>query len=137
MNTRTNNIDELIIDYYRFLQERDRAGLLNLLADNIEVTCHGQIDQLPWAGKFYGIDGFDQFFSIIRKYLDVVEVEITDSISDRNKVINQCQGVWKYKANDYLVKGSMVNVFTVDNSKIVGYDVYADTAAFTAGFPKT
>jgi ketosteroid isomerase-like protein len=27
----------------------------------------------------------------------------------------------------------MVNVFTVENGKISGYDVYADTAAFVAG----
>ena len=134
--TDSSNIEQIISDYYRLLKVRDRDGLLALLDKDIEVTYHGQPSQLPWAGKFHGIAGFDQFFSIIRTYLDVVEVTVIDSISDRNKVINQCQGSWKYKENDYLVQGGMVNVFTVESDKIVGYDVYADTAAFAAGFPE-
>lgn len=127
------DINQVISSYYQLLKNRDREGLLELLSEDLIITYHGQPNQLPWAGEFHGVDGFDQFFSIIKSYMDVVEVSVLDSISDRNKVINQCQGSWKYKENDYVVNGSMVNVFTVESGKIVGYDVYADTAAFAAG----
>lgn len=129
----TNKIEQIIGDYYRYLKERDRESLVTLLSSDIVITYHAQESQLPWAGTFHGIEGFDQFFSIIREYLNVVDVEIIDSISGKNKVINQCEGMWQYKKSGYVVKGSMVNVFTVTDEKITGYDVYADTAAFTAG----
>ena len=130
-----NNIERIIGDYYRYLKERDRENLIGLLSSNIVITYHAQENQLPWAGTFRGIEGFDQFFSIIRKFLNVIDVKIIDSISGRNKVINQCEGMWEYKETGYVVKGSMVNVFTVNDGKITGYDVYADTAAFVAGLP--
>ena len=132
MNTKT--IEHVISDYYTHLKERDRENLIRLLSHDIVTTYHAQNGQLPWAGTFHGIDGFDRFFSIIREHLNVIDVEIIDSISGKNKVINQCEGMWEYKETGYVVKGSMVNVFTVKDEKITGYDVYADTAAFAAGF---
>ena len=131
----TNNIEQIIGDYYRHLKERDRENLIGLLSSDIVVTYHAQKNQLPWAGTFRGIEGFDQFFTLIQKFLNVIDVEIIDSISGKNKVINQCEGMWEYKETGYVVKGSMINVFTVNDGKIIGYDVYADTAAFVAGLP--
>ena len=132
-NTDSGNIEQIIGNYYTFLKERNREKLIGLLSSDIVITYHAQEGQLPWAGTFRGTEGFDQFFSIIREYLNVVDVEIIDSISGKNKVINQCEGIWEYKESGYVVKGSMINVFTVNNGKICCYDVYADTAAFAAG----
>ena len=126
--------NEVVSDYYQFLKQRDHKSLVALLAQDIVVTYHGQTDQLPWAGEFRGIEGFDRFFQLIREHLDIIEVTITDSISTENKVINQCKGAWQYKNSGYVVRGSMLNIFTIDQGKIAGYDVYADTAAFVAGY---
>ncbi len=126
---------QIVDNYYTCLKQRDRENLLGLLSSDIVVTYHAQDGQFPWAGKFYGIAGFDRFFSIIKDHLDIIEVTIIDSIVDNNKMVNQCQGTWQYKATGYVVKGGMVNVFTVEGDKITNYDVYADTAAFAAGLP--
>ena len=124
---------EVVDDYYVFLRDRDREQLLGLLSTDIVVTYHGQPGQLPWAGRFHGIEGFDRFFSLVRDYLNIVDMSVIDSISTENKIINQCEGLWEYRESGYIVKGSMINVFTVVDGKISGYDVYADTAAFAAG----
>ena len=133
--TNQRPVEDVIADYYRFLKDRDQSGLRSILSDKITVTYHAQSSQFPWAGKFHGIDGFDQFFTLIKTYLNVVDVEIIHSTVGKDKIVNQCAGIWEYKDSGYVVKGSMVNIFSVDNGLITGYDVYADTAAFAAGFP--
>ncbi len=120
-----------IIDrYYRLLKERNRRGLLALLSPEIKVIYHAQNSRLPWAGQFDRIEGFDRFFEIIKSRLDIVEVVIHDRLYDKNKAVMQCQGTWLLKANQTRIKGSMVNIFTVENDQITTYEVYADTAAF-------
>jgi ketosteroid isomerase-like protein len=127
------SVKQVIDDYYVYLKERDLEKLHGLLADNIVITYHSQENQFPWSGIFHGKAGFDQFFSILKEHLDVVEVRVVTSTTGQDRVINQCEGTWEFKASGYRVNGSMVNVFTVENGKISGYDVYADTAAFAAG----
>jgi ketosteroid isomerase-like protein len=129
------NTEQVIDDYYTFLKQRNREKLHGLLSSDLVVTYHSQPNQFPWSGKFHGIEGFDDFFSKIQTYLNIVEVTIVDSTISENKMVNQCEGSWEYKANGYRVNGSMVNVFTISAGKISAYDVYADTAAFAAGFP--
>ena len=124
---------EIIADYYRFLRERDHESLVALLDENIVVTYHARAGNLPWAGRYEGIAGFDQFFSIIREYLDIVEVTIVDSLESGGRFVNFCEGKWKYRESGHIVEGHMVNGFTVVGGRITAYDVYADTAAFAEG----
>ncbi|NKB75489.1 MAG: hypothetical protein GKR96_00245 [Gammaproteobacteria bacterium] len=121
---------EVIENYYRFLQTRDRDGLLTLLSPEIKVIYHAHNSQLPWAGEYEGINGFDAFLHVIKTHLDIVEVTIVDRIYTEKKAVMQCLGTWKRKSNQHLIKGSMVNVFTTANQRITKYEVYADTAAF-------
>jgi len=130
------SVNQVIDDYYVYLKERDLEKLHGLLADNIVITYHSQENQFPWSGKFHGKAGFDHFFSILKEHLDVVDVRVVTSTTGQDRVINQCEGTWEFKASGYRVNGSMVNVFTVENGKISGYDVYADTAAFAAGLTR-
>ncbi len=124
---------QIVDQYYVLLKARDRKNLLKLLCDDIVINYHSQSDQFPWSGKFIGIDGFDRFFSLIKANLNIIEVSIVDTVVDGNKLVNICEGKWEYINSGYVVHGSMVNLFTVSNGKISGYDVFADTAAFAAG----
>jgi ketosteroid isomerase-like protein len=130
-----NDTRQIVDNYYHYLKERDREKLLELLADDIVVTYHAQEGMFPWGGKYFGKEGFDHFFSIIKEYLNIIEVSVEGSIADESKLVNQCRGSWEYKASGHIVNGSMVNVFTVKDGKISAYDVYADTAAFAVGLP--
>lgn len=124
---------KIVDDYYVFLKERDREKLLALLSPDIVVTYHAQGGEFPWGGVFKDITGFDEFFSIIKDHLNIVEVKIIDSIEGDNKIVNQCLGSWEIKKSGHVVTGSMVNIFTISNGRISAYDVYADTAAFAQG----
>ena len=129
-----SNSAAIIEQYYAHLKNRDRDNLLALLSPEIEITYHSQPDQFPWSGRFHGVEGFDRFFSILKDYLEVVEVKIVNSTATDDTVINQCHGQWKFKQSGYVVTGDMVNVFQIDGGKISAYEVYADTAEFAKGF---
>ena len=128
-----SNSAAIIEQYYAHLKNRDRDNLLALLSPEIEITYHSQPEQFPWSGKFHGVEGFDRFFSILKDYLEVVEVNIVNSTATDDTVINQCEGQWKFKQSGYVVAGDMVNVFRIDGGKISAYEVYADTAEFAKG----
>ncbi|NKB60929.1 MAG: hypothetical protein GKR95_01890 [Gammaproteobacteria bacterium] len=127
------NTQGIIENYYQFLKERNREGLLMLLSPEIEIIYHANNSRLPWAGEYRGIEGFDKFLDTIKTHLDIVEVTVLDRIYGERKAVMQCQGTWKRKSTQGLIKGGMVNVFTIADQLITKYEVYADTAAFEAG----
>jgi ketosteroid isomerase-like protein len=123
-----------VIDrYYDLLAARDRDGLISLFAPDFAVVYHAQDGEFPWSGTFDGIDGFDSFLAAIGTNLDVVQVDRTAITADDERVVVQCVGHWRVKANGADVRGGMVNVFTVADNRISKYEVYADTSAFRRG----
>ena len=129
------NSEKIIQQYYDALAARDREKLLSLLDPEIEVIYYGQPDQLPWAGTFSGIEGFDSFFKVIAQYLEIVEVQRLNTIASESQVVVQCKGIWQFKENGAQVHGAMVNVFTLNDQKLRLYEVYADTEAFHSAMP--
>ena len=130
-----NQSEQIIQHYYDALAARDREQLLSLLDSEIEVIYYGQSEQLPWAGQYSGIDGFDTFFRIIAQHLDIVEVQRLNTIANSSQVVVQCKGIWQFKENGAQVHGAMVNVFTLKDQKLRLYEVYADTQAFYSAMP--
>ncbi len=121
---------DVINRYYELLAARDRDGLVALFADEFKVTYHAQPSAFPWSGVFEGVEGFDRFLAVIAEHLEIVEVVQTATIADDARVVVQCAGHWRVKANGADVKGGMVNVFTVADGQISHYEVHADTHAF-------
>ena len=124
---------DVIDDYYALLASRDRDGLLAVLSPDMTVAYNAPEGLFPWSGEFYGHTGFDRFLAVIAEHLEIVEIVQHRFISDSERVVVQCTGAWKVKATGHIVEGAMVNVFTVADGRITGYEVYADTAAFATG----
>ncbi|GEM_PF-2336253 len=125
-----NDPRHIIETYYQRLADRDREGLLELIHPDITVTYHGGVGVFPWSGQFTGHNGFNDFFAVIAEHLDVVNVEQTRWTTDEQAVVVQCVGQWRVKANAARVDAGMVNIFTITEDLITGYDVHADTEAF-------
>ncbi|MGY9074109.1 MAG: nuclear transport factor 2 family protein [Acidimicrobiales bacterium] len=121
---------DVIDRYFSLLAARDRDGLLEVLSPEIVVTYHGQDVRLPWAGRYEGVDGFDEFLGIVAAHFEVVNVDRSAYIADGDQVVVQCQGTWLAKPTGREINAGMVNVFSVDAGRISGYEVYADTEAF-------
>ena len=121
----------------RILKQRDREKLPGLLCGDIVVTYHASQVNSPGPDNFMASLDLTNFFRIIEDHLNVINVDVIASAVAGNRVINQCEEIREYKNTGHVVKGGMVNVFTVEAGKITGYEVYADTAAFAASFCKT
>lgn len=123
----------LLETYYRLLKERDREGLLSLLAPDVCVRFYGPEGSLPWVGEYRGVQGFEEFLAVIASHLEIVEVERLNTIVDDGKVVVQSRGCWRSKTTGNHIHGDMINVFTIENGRIAGYEVYNDTLAFAKG----
>jgi len=121
---------DLIEDFYRLLAARDRVALHELLAPEIVVEYHAKELHLPWAGRFDGHDGFDEFLAAVGDHLEIVDADRQDPIATENHVVVQTAGTWRAKRTGAIIHGAMCNIFGVTNGRIVSYEVYADTAAF-------
>ena len=128
---------ETIDRYYELLAARDRDGLHKILSPDIVVTYWGQPDELPWAGTFTGLDGFDQFLAAVSELLDIVEVVRLRVVADDDAVVISCRGQWRVKATGEVVEAGMVNVFEVTDGLISAYDLHVDTAAFVAALNRS
>jgi len=128
---------EIIERYYDLLAARDRDGLAEILSPDIVVTYWGQEGQLPWAGTFRGLDGFDQFLEAVSSVLDIVEVKRLRIVADEDVVVIPCAGQWRVKATGEVVSAGMVNVFQVDSGRISAYDLHVDTAAFVTALARS
>ena len=124
---------EAIERYYKLLAKRDIEGLHSILSPDVVVAYHAGEGRLPWAGRFEGIAGFDAFFGIVSSHCEVVSVERGDWIVEGNRVVVPCVGHWRIPATGADVRGSMLNIFTVNEGLVSGYDVHADTDAFVQG----
>jgi len=135
--SRSPSTIEIIERYYDLLAARDRDGLAEILSPDIVVTYWGQEGQLPWAGTFRGLDGFDRFLESVSTLLDIVEVKRLRVVADGDVVIIPCAGQWRVKASGEVVSAGMVNVFEVGDGRITTYDLHVDTAAFVAALERS
>ncbi len=119
--------------YFELLKERDMEGLRQILSADIHVRYYGPKGALPWIGEFEGIAGFEEFLRIVAAHLDIVEVERMDTIANARKVVIQSRGCWRSKKTNKDIHGNMINIFSVKDGKITGYEVYNDTLAFARG----
>ncbi|NNC80049.1 MAG: nuclear transport factor 2 family protein [Acidimicrobiales bacterium] len=121
---------ELVEDFYRLLAARDGVALHELLAPEIVVQYHAKESHLPWAGRFDGHDGFDEFLAAVGDRLEIVDANRHEPITTENHVVVQTTGTWRVKRTGAVIHGAMCNIFGVMNGKIVSYEVHADTASF-------
>lgn len=131
--TSTEPILKTIDRYFELLKERDMEGLKQILSADIRVRYYGPEGALPWIGEFEGMAGFEEFLRIVAAHLDIVEVERIDTIADERKVVIQSRGCWRSKTTNKDIHGNMINIFSVKDGKITGYEVYNDTLAFARG----
>lgn len=122
--------DGLVARFYELLAERDVDGLSALLANDVIVTYHATPGDLPWAGTFAGTEGFVEFLSIVGEHMEIIDAERQPAFGDEQRVVVATAGRWRVRATGAEVVGSMLNIFTVSDSLIGRYEVYADTAAF-------
>ncbi|OIK25552.1 nuclear transport factor 2 family protein [Streptomyces malaysiense] len=115
----------------RFFQLFDEARLTDieaLLTDDFEWVYHGP-KSLPWAGTYRGVEGFRQFFTIVRDLIQVQECVAYDYLDAGDRVVVLGVSRTRVLTNDRRYEAQWMNVFTVRDGLISRYlDLY-DTAS--------
>jgi uncharacterized protein len=124
---------EVVRAHYDAIRNRDRAALLATLDDNVDWEFSGP-SEIPFAGKWPGIDAAARFFTIISETVDVLEFAVDDMIVHDATVIVRGRERFRVKATEREWSCSWVQVHTVADGKIRSFREYTDTAAISAAY---
>jgi hypothetical protein len=115
--------------YYAALKAGDVAALRAVVADDVVVTYHGRPGLLPWTGAWRGFDAYRDFLGRVGAALEILEVTPAARIVDGARVIVLLDGRWRARATGREVAARVVNIFTLRDGQVAGYEVFHDTAA--------
>ncbi|MFI1166146.1 nuclear transport factor 2 family protein [Streptomyces sp. NPDC020801] len=121
------NVD-VVRRFFQLFDEGRLADIEALLTDDFEWVYHGP-KSLPWAGTYRGVEGFRQFFVIVRDLIQVQECVAYDYLDAGDRVVVLGVSRTLVLANDRGYEAQWMNVFTVRDGLISRYlDLY-DTAS--------
>jgi ketosteroid isomerase-like protein len=124
---------DVVRAHYDAIRTRDRAALLATLADDVDWEFSGP-PQIPFAGRWRGIDGAGRFFAIIRDTVDVLEFAVDDMIARDATVVVLGRERFRVKATGREWSCGWVQVHTVAAGKIHRFREFTDTAAISAAY---
>ncbi|CAH0186014.1 nuclear transport factor 2 family protein [Roseomonas sp. CECT 9278] len=115
--------------YYAALKAGDVAALRAVVADDVVVTYHGRPGLLPWTGVWRGFEAYRDFLGRVGAALEILEVTPAARIEHGDRVIVLLDGRWRARATGREVAARVVNIFTLRDGRVAGYEVFHDTAA--------
>ncbi|MFJ9469362.1 nuclear transport factor 2 family protein [Streptomyces caniferus] len=122
---------EVIRRFFRLFDEGRLEDIEALLSPDFEWIYHGPTS-LPWAGTYRGVEGFREFFTLVRGLIEVQECEAYDYLDAGDRVVVLGVSRTRILANDARYEAQWMNVFTVHDGLITRYlDLY-DTASVVA-----
>jgi len=112
----------------------DIPAILNLLANNAEITHQGPPDILPWAHTYRGREGWAQFFKDLAEILEPLKFEPRDYVAQGERVV----AFGSFQARIRSTGGPFDELWAMDwvirDGRAVTCHVYEDTAAMVAAF---
>jgi ketosteroid isomerase-like protein len=122
-------VSDALDAYYAALKAGDLAALRAVVAEDIVVTYHGRPGLLPWTGMWRGFDAYRDFLARVGAALDILAVTPVARIPDGDRVLVLLDGRWRARATGREVAARVVNIFTLRDGRVAGYEVFHDTAA--------
>lgn len=121
--------NELIDLFYEGIRENDSSKLLNCVHPQFELTWQGS-DAIPWSGNWIGLSGLADFFSVLGKHVDVVNISVVHTVSDKDITIVVLNGEWSVGPRNTTIEATAANIFAFKDRKIQSYTVLNDSEAF-------
>ena len=117
---------DVVRQYLDYLGTGNTEGLISLLTDDVVFDFNG-LDDLPWAGRWEGIEKIHEYFEVMFGALEIRSHVIKHWISEGDKVVVLGDEVAasRKSGKEYEAKWSWT--FTVRGDKIAVWDAYEDT----------
>jgi ketosteroid isomerase-like protein len=125
MNEQENT--RLVQQFYQSNKAGDIQSLLNSLAIDVQWELP-EMENVPFAGKWRGRKGVEQFFGKVSEVQEVVEFEPEEFIAQGSKVVVLGRFTMCIKATGRNVSSTWAHVWTVENGQITRFYEYVDTA---------
>jgi ketosteroid isomerase-like protein len=122
-------VSDALDAYYAALKAGDAEALRAVVTPDIVVTYHGRPGLLPWTGVWRGFDAYRDFLSRVGAALEILAVTPVARIPDGDRVVVLLDGRWRARATGCQVAARVVNIFTLRDGRVAGYEVFHDTAA--------
>jgi uncharacterized protein len=125
----------LVQQAYELFGRGDIPGLLKLMSADVvwEIM---EVENVPFTGKFEGVDGLQRFFGTLAGTVDILKFEPQEFIAQRDKVVVLGESVFRTKDGGKEFGNKWAHVTTVANGKLKHFQDYGDTAAAEKAFRK-
>jgi uncharacterized protein len=131
MNEKQNTA--LVQQGYKLFSQGDIPGVLKLMSPNVTWELP-KLENVPFTGKFQGVEGVGRFFSALAGAIDILKFEPREFIAQGNKVVVLGETRYRVKDQKEEIDDRWVDVLTVENGKIASYEQYGDTAQLERAF---
>jgi ketosteroid isomerase-like protein len=121
--------EELIEQFYEGIRESNSSKLSACVHAQFELIWQGSSD-IPWSGRWRGVSGLEEFFSILGTHVDVVSISVAHTVSDKDITIAVLNGEWLVHPNAAKISATAANVFAFEDKRIRSYTVINDSEAF-------
>jgi uncharacterized protein len=119
---------ELVARGYRAMAERDVDTVMAMIDPSITVW---QTEELPWGGRYDGIDGFIEFFGkLLGTITSKVEVEQIYDAGEHVVEVGRTRGTVNATGAGFDV--AEVHIWELRDGKAVSFRAYIDTPAMLA-----
>jgi ketosteroid isomerase-like protein len=131
MNEKENTA--LVQQGYNLFSKGDIPGVLKLMSPNVTWELP-KLDNVPFTGKFQGVEGVGRFFSALAGSLDILKFEPREFIAQGNKVVVLGESRYRVKERKEEFDDKWADVLTVENGKITSYQQFGDSAQLERAF---
>jgi hypothetical protein len=127
---------QMVQQAYAAFGRGDIPAILNMVANNSEVTHQGPENNLPWARPYRGREGWGQFFKDLAETLEPLRFEPQSYVSQGDRVV--AFGIFRarVKSTGRTFEEMWAMDWVVRNGQAVSCRVYEDTAAVVAAMRK-
>lgn len=123
----------LVQQTYQNFKSGDIQGVLGALSDDIEWVLP-EIQGVPFARTYHGVEDVGQFFSALGDSQDVLEFEPREFVAQGEKVAALGHYAWRVKSTGQEFESDFAHVFSARDGKLTRFQEYADTAAIAAAY---
>jgi uncharacterized protein len=135
MSSQVSN-QELVQKLYAAFGRGDVGYILDACSANIEWECVGPA-AIPYGGRYTGKQGVEQFFMRLGQACDFKKFEPRDFVAQGNNVVVLGYEEAIARATGRSYQTSWVQVFTIQDGKLVRFREFADSYAVAMAFQGT
>jgi ketosteroid isomerase-like protein len=128
-----SNVEKTKRAYALFRQDDIPTLVKEFVDDACTWISPGPQDKLPWAGHFSGKQEIANFFERVAQNLEFIEFTPVEMIEHGDTVMVIGRSTARSKKTGKTMKEDWVHVFKFNQSKLVFFQEYTDTAAVVIG----